>query len=82
MLCHFRAHDRRRDPIDGDAVPRKFHGVLRNYPGSPRIALGVLRQQDRLRLFELHSTERQILAEQFAVEGRRVTVMPAMVSPD
>ena len=74
MLCHFRAHDRRRDPIDGDAVPRKFHGVLRNYPGSPRIALGVLRQQDRLRLFELHSTERQILAEQFAVEGRRVTV--------
>ena len=49
-------------------------GVLRNYPGSPRIALGVLRQQDRLRLFELHSTERQILAEQFADEGRRVTV--------
>jgi 23S rRNA (adenine2030-N6)-methyltransferase len=49
-------------------------GVLRNYPGSPRIALGVLRRQDRLRLFELHSTERQILAEQFAVEGRRVSV--------
>jgi len=49
-------------------------GVLRQYPGSPRIALGALRPQDRLRLFELHSTERQILAEQFAVEGRRVTV--------
>jgi 23S rRNA (adenine2030-N6)-methyltransferase len=74
MLRHFRAHDRRRDPVDGDPVPGKFHGVLRNYPGSPRIALGVLRQQDRLRLFELHSTERQILAEQFAVEGRRVSV--------
>jgi len=49
-------------------------GVLRNYPGSPRIALGVLRPQDRLRLFELHSTERLILAEQFAEGGRRVTV--------
>ena len=49
-------------------------GVLRNYPGSPRIALGVLRPQDRLRLFELHSTEGRILAEQFAQAGRRVTV--------
>ncbi|MEO8674922.1 MAG: 23S rRNA (adenine(2030)-N(6))-methyltransferase RlmJ [Casimicrobiaceae bacterium] len=49
-------------------------GVLRNYPGSPRIALGVLRPQDRLRLFELHSTEGQILAEHFAEAGRRVTV--------
>jgi 23S rRNA (adenine2030-N6)-methyltransferase len=37
-------------------------GVLRQYPGSPRIALGVLRPQDRLRLFELHSTEGAILA--------------------
>ena len=49
-------------------------GVLRNYPGSPRIALGVLRPQDRLRLFELHTTEGPILAEQFAHAGRRVTV--------
>jgi 23S rRNA (adenine2030-N6)-methyltransferase len=49
-------------------------GVLRHYPGSPRIALGVLRPTDRLRLFELHSTERQILAEQFADGGRRVEV--------
>ena len=49
-------------------------GVLRQYPGSPRIALGVLRPQDRLRLFELHSTEGQILAQQFAQDSRRVTV--------
>ena len=49
-------------------------GVLRRYPGSPRIALGLLRPQDRLRLFELHSTEGPILAQQFAQEGRRVTV--------
>jgi 23S rRNA (adenine2030-N6)-methyltransferase len=49
-------------------------GVLRQYPGSPRIALRVLRPQDRLRLFELHSTEGQVLAQQFAQDGRRVTV--------
>ena len=50
------------------------NGVLRYYPGSPRIALGLLRPQDRLRLFELHSTEGSILAEQFAQGGRRATV--------
>jgi 23S rRNA (adenine2030-N6)-methyltransferase len=50
-------------------------GVLRNYPGSPRIALGMLRPQDRLRLFELHSTEGQLLARQFAEDGRRVSVI-------
>ena len=49
-------------------------GVLRHYPGSPRIALGLLRPKDRLRLFELHSTEQQILAEQFADGGHRVEV--------
>ena len=49
-------------------------GVLRHYPGSPRIALSVLRPQDRLRLFELHSTEGAILAGQFAAEWRRVAV--------
>ena len=49
-------------------------GVLRHYPGSPTIALGVLRPQDRLRLFELHSTEGPLLALQFAQAGRRVDV--------
>ncbi len=49
-------------------------GVLRQYPGSPRIALGVLRPQDRLRLFELHSTEGQVLGQQFVQDGRRVAV--------
>ena len=49
-------------------------GALRQYPGSPRIALSVLRPQDRLRLFELHSTEGKVLAQEFAQEGRRVTV--------
>ena len=49
-------------------------GVLRQYPGSPRIALGVLRPQDRLRLFELHGNEARILAQAFAQDDRRVTV--------
>ncbi|MEO8487664.1 MAG: 23S rRNA (adenine(2030)-N(6))-methyltransferase RlmJ [Betaproteobacteria bacterium] len=50
-------------------------GVLRNYPGSPRIARDVLRPQDSLRLFELHSTEAPMLAEQFSRANRRVTVV-------
>ena len=50
-------------------------GVLRQYPGSPRIALGMLRPQDRLRLFELHTNEGLILAQQFMQDGRRVTVI-------
>jgi len=49
-------------------------GVLRHYPGSPWIAAEVLREHDRLRLFELHSTEGGILAEQFTESGRRVSV--------
>ena len=49
-------------------------GLLRNYPGSPRIMLDLLRPQDRLRLFELHGTDGRLLAEQFAAAGRRVTV--------
>lgn len=42
-------------------------GVLRYYPGSPYFAEKVLRQQDRLRLFELHSTENRILSDNFAL---------------
>jgi 23S rRNA (adenine2030-N6)-methyltransferase len=50
-------------------------GALRVYPGSPQIALQLLRAQDRLRLFELHSTEGRLLQEHFAVAGRRVAVV-------
>src|SRR5262245_43068665 len=32
-------------------------GKLRHYPGSPQIALQMLRPQDRLQLFELHTSE-------------------------
>ena len=37
-------------------------GKLAHYPGSPEIARRLLRPQDRLRLYELHPTEVQILA--------------------
>ncbi len=38
-------------------------GMLRHYPGSPFLAERVMREQDRLRLFELHPTEGKILDE-------------------
>jgi len=50
-------------------------GALRVYPGSPQIALQLTRAQDRLRLFELHTTESRVLQEHFAGAGRRVAVV-------
>jgi len=52
-------------------------GALRTYPGSPQIALQMLRPADRLRLFELHTTEVRILQEHFRGAGRRVAVQAA-----
>lgn len=49
-------------------------GALRCYPGSPQLALQLLRKQDRLRLFELHSTESRLLEEYFRDADHRVTV--------
>lgn len=55
-------------------------GKLRYYPGSPYCADKILREQDRLRLFELHPSEIKILSENFrkldahaAEQGRRPT---------
>lgn len=47
-------------------------GQLRHYPGSPWLAWQMLRDADRLRLFELHSTEIQVLRENFRGAGRKV----------
>ena len=49
-------------------------GSLRHYPGSPQIALQMLRKQDHLQLFELHTTESKLLQLHFAKAGRRVSV--------
>jgi 23S rRNA (adenine2030-N6)-methyltransferase len=45
------------------ALVRRFNpdGLLSQYPGSPSIALMLLRRQDELRAFELHPTEQKIL---------------------
>jgi len=48
---------------------------LKAYPGSPQIALQMLRPQDRLRLFEKHSTEIRILQQNVAPEGRRAIAL-------
>lgn len=45
-------------------------GKLRFYPGSPWLALQTLRPQDRLRLFELHSSDHKLLQENFGKEKR------------
>ncbi|MBK9217154.1 MAG: 23S rRNA (adenine(2030)-N(6))-methyltransferase RlmJ [Uliginosibacterium sp.] len=47
---------------------------LRYYPGSPRIAQMLLREQDRLRLFELHSSDHQLLAHKLGQDDKRVIV--------
>ena len=52
-------------------------GVLRFYPGSPYIASQQLRDQDRMRLFELHPSEIEILTENFETVGRRAVIARA-----
>ena len=49
-------------------------GVLRRYPGSPQLALQLLRPKDRLRMFELHSTETQLLQQYFRGDAPRAIV--------
>ena len=46
-------------------------GQLRYYPGSPYLAWRLMREQDRMRLFELHSTEIDVLRHNFRDAGRR-----------
>jgi 23S rRNA (adenine2030-N6)-methyltransferase len=55
-------------------------GKMRFYPGSPFCAEKCMREQDRLRLFEMHSTEIKILEENFrkleshaAAQGQRTS---------
>jgi 23S rRNA (adenine2030-N6)-methyltransferase len=51
-------------------------GQLKLYPGSPLVALDLLREQDRMRLFELHPSDSEILRENFA---ERIVVHGAQV---
>ena len=49
-------------------------GRLQKYPGSPFFALWTLREQDRLRLFELHSKDARLLRENLEEAGKRAIV--------
>ena len=49
-------------------------GQLRHYPGSPWLAYQLLRKEDRLRLFELHTTDVKLLQEVFSGAGRQVSI--------
>ena len=53
-------------------------GELRYYPGSPWLALHAMREDDRLRLFELHPSEvdvlQQALSRTFRGRGRQINV--------
>ena len=49
-------------------------GELRFYPGSPFVAARAIRRDDKLRLFELHPTDGNILTENFSDAGRRAQV--------
>jgi len=64
-------------------------GKLRYYPGSPYCAEQVAREQDRLRLFELHPADSKLLADNFrkleehkAAQGIRPTVRGKRVMID
>ncbi|UCV09616.1 23S rRNA (adenine(2030)-N(6))-methyltransferase RlmJ [Dechloromonas denitrificans] len=47
---------------------------LRYYPGSPWLASQLMRESDRLRLYELHSTDVKLLQECFKTAGREVAI--------
>lgn len=52
-------------------------GQMKLYPGSPLVALELLRKQDRMRLFELHPADSEILRENFAGHDAQVLVQTA-----
>lgn len=52
-------------------------GQLKLYPGSPLVALESLRKQDRMRLFELHPTDSEILQQNFAGHGTQILMQTA-----
>jgi 23S rRNA (adenine2030-N6)-methyltransferase len=49
----------------------------RLYPGSPLIAQDLLRADDRMRLFELHPSDLQLLLDNFRGQGKQVKIEKA-----
>ncbi len=52
-------------------------GEMKLYPGSPLVALEMLRDQDKMRLFELHPSDSELLQENFAGHGSHVLMQTA-----
>ena len=52
-------------------------GQMKLYPGSPLVAQMLLREQDKMRLFELHPTDSELLQENFAGQGKHVLMLTA-----
>jgi len=61
------------------AVVKKINpdGEMKLYPGSPLVALECLREQDKMRLFELHPSDSEILQDNFAAYGNKVLIQTA-----
>lgn len=55
---------------------------LEFYPGSPWITLELLREKDRLRLFELHPNEVEILSENIAQQERSIARQVSIFAKD
>lgn len=58
------------------AALRRFNSGpdLRIYPGSPLLAGSLIRESDRMVLFEMHPADLQVLQARFKAAGRRVKV--------
>lgn len=70
------------DSLDFSSLPKSINGYQNivqpmlnslQYPGSPLLAAHILRKQDSLRLFEMHSTDYPLLQQLFK-KDRRVIV--------
>jgi 23S rRNA (adenine2030-N6)-methyltransferase len=61
------------------ALVKRFNpdGQLKLYPGSPLIALELLREQDKMRLFELHPADSEILGQNISGHGAQVLIQTA-----
>lgn len=57
-------------------------GGLRHYPGSPWLALQAMRERDRLRLFELHPSEVEVLSHNLARQARDRTRQVGVIAAD
>ena len=80
--------------LDGEPVPSLIEdyldevqrcnadGIANIYPGSPWLALHALRERDRLRLFEQHPSEADVLRRNLRSQGRKAQRQVAVYEAD